>query len=360
MIDKRQYLPELSWIREQPEDQPLDEAIGERHIFYRLGESELFNYANKNTILGKSGSGQKMIDVIPRMVLDNEGFLQVEYASLDKVIQYELFEGPRYKMTCKKSIRDLIDQGRIRMVYSEEYKLPTCVPYIIQGSGTVSRVYVNVSDFLMMDAHGKYQITAPRNYNALMAILFAAAVALRITESSSAVPADLADGLVLAYAAMMERVINSMVHMDQLMREKVRYLCAEFCLVQMYGTVKGQQMFFTRYAGKYFPKLSKLVVESIDSQFQTDSFDSLSLFIIELQRVYPVMKGLDDYKVMSAWIKIYGACTAMSIDYIGYHIYTICMVLMESPLISRMALEPVMEKNKGLEMYRRMQMMLER
>ena len=27
MIDKRQYLPELSWIREQPEDQPLDEAI---------------------------------------------------------------------------------------------------------------------------------------------------------------------------------------------------------------------------------------------------------------------------------------------------------------------------------------------
>ena len=41
--------------------------------------------------------------------------------------------------TCKKSIRDLIDQGRIRMVYSEEYKLPTCVPYIIQGSGTVSR-----------------------------------------------------------------------------------------------------------------------------------------------------------------------------------------------------------------------------
>lgn len=358
MITKRQFLPELSWIDDSDVVQVMGESVGQRKIFYRLGESEIFDYANRNTIVGQGGSNHKLIDVIPRMVLDNEGFLQIDYSQLDKLVQYELFEGPRYKMSCKKNIRDLIDSGRIRMVYTEEFKLPTCIPYIIQGSGTQARVYVNVSDFLTLDQYGKYQINSPRNYNALMAILFAAAISVRVVETNSAVPADLADGLVLVYAAMLERAINSLVHMDQVMKDKVRYLCAEFCLVQMYGTEIGQKMFFDRFANKYFPKLSKLVTDSIDAQFHTDSFDKLSLFIIELQRVYPHMKGLDDYKVMDKWIRLYGACTAMSIDYIGYHIYTICMVLMESPLISRMALEPVMERNKGVEMYKRMQMMI--
>ncbi|MCM1230254.1 MAG: hypothetical protein NC489_08975 [Ruminococcus flavefaciens] len=360
MIDRRQYFPEVSWIDESEVITVMGESVGPRKIFYRLGESEIFEYANKNTILGRSGSNMKMIDVIPRMVLDNEGFLQIEYSQLDKLVQYELFEGPRYKMTAKKSIRDLIDSGRIRMVYSEEYKLPTCIPYIVQGTGSQARIFVNVSDFLTLDQYGKYQIDSPRNYNSMMAILFAAAVSLRVVETNAPVPADLADGLVLVYAAMLERAINALVHMDQVMKEKVRYLCSEYCLVQMYGTEDGQKMFFDRFAGKYFPKLSKLVTDTIDAQFQTDSFDKLSTFIIELQRVYPSMKGLDDYKVMDKWIRLYGACTAMSIDYIGYHIYTICMVLLESPLISRMALEPVMEKNKGVEMYRRMQMMIER
>ena len=70
------------------------------------------------------------------------------------------------------------------------------------------------------------------------------------------------------------------------------------------------------------------------------------------------MRGLDSYRILDKWIRLYGASTSMSVDYLGYHIYTISMVLFESPLISRMALEPVMEKNKGLDMYKRMQMMI--
>lgn len=356
MIARRQYYPELSWIDTSDVVTVMGEAVGPRKIFYRLGESEIFEYANKNTVVG---NGQRLIDVIPHMIVDTEGFLQVDYSQLDKLVQYELFEGPRYKMTAKKTIRDMIDAGRIRMVYSETYKLPTSLPYIVQGTGSQSRIFVNVSDFLTMDQFGKYQISNQRNYNALMAILFAAAVSLRIVETSAPVPADLGDGLVLVYGTMLTRAINSLVHMDQISIEKVKYLCSEYCLIQMYGTETGQKMFYNRFADKYFPKLSKMITDTIDSQFQTDSFDKLSTFILELQRVYPFMRGLDDYKVMDKWIRLYGASTALSIDYLGFHVYTVCMVLLESPLISRMALEPVMEKNKGVEMYKRMQMMIE-
>lgn len=358
MIDGRHVLPELSWIDTSQQVTVMGETVGPRMIYYRLGESEIFDYANKNTIVGRNTSGQKMIDVIPHMVVEDQGFLHVNYEDLDKTVQYELFEGPRYKLTCKKSIREMVDNGKIKMVYSEEYKLPTSVPYIVQGSGRQARIFVNVSDFLQMDQYGKYIITNPRNYNALMAVIFAAAVSIEIVGMNSPIPADLGDGLVLVYAAMLTRAINSLVHMDQVMQEKIRYLCAEYCLIQMYGTERGQDMFFRRFAKTYYPKLSSLITDTIDSQFHTDSFDKLSMFAIELQRVYPSMRGIDDYKILDKWIRLYGAATAMSIDYIGYHIYTICMVLFESPLISRMALEPVMEKNKGVDMYKRMQMML--
>lgn len=353
MTDMKVFLPSLSW----PQDDTLTllgETVGERKIFYRLSDSELFEYANKNTMI----NGQRLVDVIPRITVENNGFLHVDYTQFDKTVQYELFEGPRYKLICKKTMCSMIDDRSVIMVYSEEYKLPTCIPYIIQGSGRSARIFVNISDFVQLDNMGKYQIAHSRNYNALMAVLFAACVALKIVQTNSAVPADLGDGMTLLYGSMLEKAINSLVHMDPITKDKIRYLATEFALIQMYGTQTGQEMFFRRYKNTYFPKLSKLITESLDAQFQTDNFDSISLFILELKRLYPSMKGLSDYLVYDKWIRLYGAVTAMSIDYIGYHLYTICMVLFESPLISRMALEPVMEKTKGADMYRRMQLMI--
>jgi hypothetical protein len=187
-----------------------------------------------------------------------------------------------------------------------------------------------------------------------MAVIFAACAAYRIITMSQSLPADLADGMVLVYANIMERVINSMVHMDPIMREKVRYLSTEFALVQMYGTEAGLKSFY-RYKQSYFPKLTKMITDAIDNQFKEDNFDKLSLFVDGLVEQYPSLRGLTMYLIYEKWIRTFGSATAMSIDYIGYHLYTICMVLLESPLISRMALEPVLEKNKGADMYKRLQ-----
>lgn len=353
MTDKKVVLPSLSWPKYEPSGY-LNEDINSRQIFYRLSDSEMFEYANKNTMI----NGEKLVDVIPRMVVPNNGFLHVDYTQFDKTVQYELFEGPRYHLSCKKSMKECIDNGSVVMVYSEQYKLPTCIPYIVQGSGRNARIFVNISDFVELDNYGKYQVVQSRNYNALMAVIFAACISLKIVQSNSAVPADLGDGMALLYGAMMERAINSLVHMDPHTKDKIRYLATEFALIQMYGTEDGQKMFFGRFKNAYFSKLTKLVTDSIDAQFKTDSFDKLSLFVLELKRIYPSMKGLTDALVYEKWIRLFGTSTAMSVDYLGYHVYTICMVLFESPLISRMALEPVMEKTKGTEMYRRMQLMI--
>ena len=64
MTDARVFLPSVSY----PQDDTvtvLGETVGERRVFYRLGDSEIFTYANKNTMT----NGQKLVDVIPRMVV---------------------------------------------------------------------------------------------------------------------------------------------------------------------------------------------------------------------------------------------------------------------------------------------------
>ena len=350
MANVRDFLPSLSRVV----NNPMNEAVAERKIFYRLGDSEIFQYANKNTVI----NGQRLVDVIPRMILSDQGFLQVQLSQLDKTVIYELFEGPHYKLTCKKTLRQLIENGTINMVYSEQYKLPTAIPYIVQGSGSKAKIFVNVSDFLTLDQYGKYQIIQARNYNGIMAALFASAISIRLIQNGGEMSADLGDGLVLVYAAMMERAINSLVHMDPITKDKVRYLASEFALIQLYGTEDGQRRFLNRYKDKYFPKLSKMITDSLDAQFQLDGFDKVSNFVAELKRLYPSMRGLTEYLVMDKWIRLFGAATTLGIDYLGYHIYTLCMVLFESPLISRMALEPVMEKNRGTDMYRRMQTLI--
>ena len=335
-------------------DPVINEAVGERKILYRLGESEVFEFANKNAV-GPNGSA--LVDIIPKMVVKDQGFIQVGVDQLDKATRYELFESNRFKMTCRKMMVQMLEKGAVVMVYSEQYRVPTSIPYIASVVGSKSTIFVNVSDFLELSDMGQFTVTVTRNYNALMAALMAACSAYRIMTMSTMLPADLADGMVLMYANMMERTINSMIHMDPVMRDKIRYLATEFALIQMYGTEKGLDVFY-RYKTKFFPKLSKMITDSIDNQFKTDNFDKLSFFIDGLKEIYPSMRGLTVYNVYDKWIRSYGAATAMSIDYIGYHLYTICMVLMESPLISRMALEPVLERSKGADMYKRLQTLI--
>lgn len=341
------FLPSVS-------DPVLDEAVGTRSVFYRLGESEIFEYANKNTTI----NGSKMIDVIPRMVLTDHGFLQLRLDQFEKTVKYELFESARFRISCKKQMMQMLDGGKVNMVYSEEYKLPTALPYIIQGSGSKAKVFVNITDFVEINKFGQIIVTQPRNYNGLMAVLFAACAAYAIVNYTNSLPADLADGMVTMYANMMEKVINSLIHMDPISREKIRYLCTEFALIQMYGTEEGTRLFY-RHKQNSFPKLSKLITDSIDSNFKLDHFDKLSLFIDEMRDNYPSMKGLNMTTVYEKWVRSYGASTALSIDYIGYHLYTICMVLFESPLVTRMALEPVLDKSRGADMYKRLQGMIE-
>ena len=135
----------------------LNESIAQRKVFYRLGESELFNYANHNFKAG----GLYLVDVIPRVVMTDKGFDHIGLEKMSKELQYEIFDSGRFKLSCKGAIRRLIDTDKVIPVYSDEYRLPVSIPYIVQlgANASQNKVYVNITDFVDMDQYGKYNIS---------------------------------------------------------------------------------------------------------------------------------------------------------------------------------------------------------
>nr|DAS76706.1 MAG TPA: hypothetical protein [Caudoviricetes sp.] len=338
---------------ENDDFQTINETMAKRDLFYRLSESEMFQNANRMAKI----NGEAVVDVLPRMAVEGQGFSHVELSELDPTVIYELFESNRFRITCKRAMRNLLNSGKVVMVYGDTYRIPTCIPYIVASAGNRVTVYVNITPFTGINKYGKIVVNQMRNYSGLMAVLFAACVAHEIAEKTHTLPTELLDALVLFYSGMMTKVINGIVHADSIQKETCRYLCAEFALVQMYGTEYGTTL-FQRIKNKYFPKLGNLVINSIDDTFNLDGFDNLTSFVEELKKNYTIMKVLNTSVISERWMKSFGSATALSLDYIGYHLYTLCMLLFESPLVSRMALEPLIDQKKGTEAFKRMQTLI--
>ena len=328
----------------QPKES-TNESIGPRSVYYRLGESEVYKYCrNQETV-----DGAKLESNITRMVRDGYGFTFVNYDDLDKTVQYEIFESNQYFNVgvsgAKKAVKNLLMSGKVQMVYSDTYMVDVSIPYIIT-TGRNPKVFVNISHFVNPNQFGKYVITQVRNKNALISALFAACVSYAIVSHYHTLNPDIGDPLVLMHAYMLTDVFDRMVHMDAIMKDKVRYLCTQFALVQMYGTEMGTKT-FQRFRGKYFPKLSNMLMNSVDSQFTVDAFDNIQVFIDELVRVYPSMKKVTFKDVWKTWYRRYSNTAIMVLDYIGYMIYVLCELLYESPLINRLALDPMLKAARG-------------
>lgn len=334
----------------------LTESVGPRSVYYRLGESEVYKAArNQETV-----DGAKLESNITRMVRNGHGFTFVGYDDLDGTIQYEVFESNQFFNVgvsgTKKAMKNLVASGKVQMVYSDTYMVDVSIPFVVT-TGHMPRVFVNISHFVSVNQMGKYVISQARNKNGFVAAIFAGAVAYSILSHYHKLNSDIGDPLTLMHSYMLTDVFDRLVHMDAVTRDKIRYLCTEFSLIQMYGTDYGNKT-FQRFRSKYFPKLSPMIMDSIDAQFSLDAFDSLPTLVDEMVRIYPSMKKVTFKAVWQGWVKRYGSSAAMACDYIGYMIYVLSELLYESPLVNRLALDPILKSARGESSLKIMQSMV--
>ena len=340
---------DIAWfvyrVRLMSESKATNESVAPRNIMYRLGESEVYRTARSLDTV----DGATLESNITRMVRDGHGFTFVSLNDLDKTVLYDIFEANQYFNVgvsgAKRAMKNLLGTGKVQMVFSDVCFIDVSIPYVVT-MGRSPRVFVNISHFVSRNDQGKYEIKQPRNRNGFMAAIFAACVTYAILSHYHVLSPEIGDPIVLMYSYMLTDVIDRIVHADVITREKIRYLATEFALIQMYGTEAGNKQ-FQRFRTKFFPKLSPMIMDSIDAQFSLDAFDTLPKMIEELVRIYPSMKKLNFKQVWVNWQKKFGQATLFSIDYMGYMIYTMAMLLYESPLVYRLALDPMLKSARG-------------
>lgn len=314
----------------------INEALGDRSFVGRMSESEIFQYANTATTYGEKK--EKLVDVLPKMLYDDKGFIHVEYEDLDPTVIYEIFESSKFKTPNRESIVSDIKNGHIVMVYSSIYKIPTSIPFVIKNTSPLT-IYVNVSDFVEMDQYGKVKISQFRNYAGFYSAIYTAFLT-RIFAQNDITPArDVIKCMTDLYGSMFSATVTRLCHADSMLKNKLKYIGAKFALIQMYGTLKGTSIFYNNISVDFEKSMGRVMCENIEASISQDSYDSISLLIAEMQRVYPSMKKLTKASFIESWMSMYGSFAALTIDYTCLMLYVLICLYRESPLVNRSMLE---------------------
>lgn len=336
MIDRDKFgFPTFNQVQSEIVNDILTESVDARSIYnVRLSASEIFQKAET----GNKIAGENMSMVLAKAVTSKDGFVHLSLDSFEADTYHTLFESIKTKYDSRPKIIEMIKKGDLVLCYSERYKTPTAIPFIVKSS-LPATVYVFVSDFLIMDQYGKVKITNPRNYAAMNSILVSAAFAQAVVDARlTTLPSSINDSFALMYGKMFEKAMMGLVTLDTAMKTKVRYIGLKFALIQMYGTELGSSI-SARLAATYFKDLGTNIIDHIDNTISIDAYDGIKELIEGLQENYPQFKTLSFNELVEKWIRSFGSCTVMCIDYTGFLAYLFVSLVLDSPLIVRVQLE---------------------
>lgn len=314
----------------------VNESLEARNFGEKLTSSEIFQFANNHTTYGPDK--EKLTDVLVKIFKEGDGFLHIAYEDLDPTVIHEIFESNKFKTENRADIIQELKGENIVMIYSDSYKLPTALPYVVRNSSPLT-IYVNVTDFVTLDNYGKIKVPLYRNYGGLYAALFAAHITRKIMSSHISLSKPLLQGMTDMYSGMFASVAGRITHADANLKLKIRYLATQFMLIQMYGTEKGGMIFRNSLANNFVNQMGKILTDNIDNNFQIDSFDSLNLFILEMQRLYPSLKKMTRANFLENWMAQHGPYSTFMIEYPSLMIYALSCLYFSSPLINRAMIE---------------------
>lgn len=319
----------------------IQEALDTRNFYSPLSTSKVFQKANE----GAKINGERLSDILPKMVVADQGFTQIVPERLSKEMLYELFDSRSFKFTNKSKVKDAIFNKEIVLVYSEKYKVPASIPYIVRATNPPT-IYVNVANYTKMSDHGVLDVL-PRQESSLMALLYSAYISLHYLKPNVNPGRSELKTFAMTYGNMFGNIVGYNAGIsDPIMLNKIKYLGTKFYLIQLMGTGEGDDYMY-RIMKPYFEDRlsSKQVVEMLDEQFPLDCFDNIELLFLEILKNYPNIKNLSLAPFMEAWIKRYGISSVMAADYPGYMLYIIVSVLLGAPSVNIRSLDNVVDKD---------------
>jgi hypothetical protein len=327
----------------------LLEAIDAKPLYGPLSSSKVFEFANKSSKV----NGLALTDVLPRMATDGEGFTHVPYKLLSKELVFALFESRTFKMRNKKSVQEAVEKGEVILAYSEKFKVPVSIPFIIQKTGNGYRVIVNICSYGEFDSSGSF-VAKERNNTTLMSLIYTGYIVQRIVSTNYTPPLDVLKTLTITYGNMFGSIIGGLCSLDPLTTQKMKYIGARFAATQMYGTDFSDDFGYKYLIKEYSTKYGEYAIGSVDKFIPADSYDNLNMLIAVLTEKYPSIKPsmLNMTSFIEAWIKRYDVSVVFAIDYTGYLLYHIISVLLGSSGVNIRSMESVIPINYANSMYK--------
>jgi hypothetical protein len=282
-----------------------------------LNLTSVFAYAEE-------ASGQSLTNAVMAYSLGKNGTITLEY---DMVADAMMDVTNRTSPFPSKYVIDrLVKNGLLQLVYNDQQRLTTAIPFFRKVVEGKSIMVVNVTNFAKLGQDNVLRISP----NILYAYLLSAAFSTIIDETIITFARDIAP----IYARLFSNVVSNLGFMDNIKKEKFNFLVTNFFYYSIYGdtqTFHNPMYDQVRYN-------SKEVIKALDSKIPMYTDDSgyknLKIFIDNLSRVFPEMKKLNYKNFIDRWTTSYGSSTLFAAEYIPYFFYMIISAAVMAPTVN--------------------------
>jgi hypothetical protein len=220
-----------------------------------------------------------------------------------------------FNFMAKFAVIELFEKGTIELVYNEQNRIPSAVPFFrrkLAHGGYV--VVVNISNFSVMKPDGSIHMDALVLYT----LMLSAAFSLNIDRNIDSV----LGGVPQLYGSLTTNVISRMVNLDQIKRSKILFIFTKFFYMQV-GVAETRA---SEKAASDIKYLDKFLLEQTDLAMPVDAYDNLENLIAALNNAFPEFDGLQLGTFFDRWLRSYGEMGAFALEYVPFF-YTMIIAL---------------------------------
>ena len=297
-------------------------------------QSYIFNMLNKNNVINNT----------VKELLRAE---DVEPSSIEEQL---MIINKRYNEPLKREVLRAYDEGKIRLKYSKEIKLPTAMPFIlIKASGGVVAV-ISLSNYsYKLEKSGDMSIDPKKLYTLMESAYIALKYATNNLRYASA--SNLLTHGSIMYANMVYSAINKKfnIGMDKKKSELVMYFSAKFFMINVLAKNIDAMEIINNTAKKNCKTLSPMVIAEADDEFEIDAYKDISVFMEEVSRVCDI-HGLNVRNFLSTYMQMYGEGTLLGLELFPYFMMNICSAEHGAFMNNQYMFENIIEKD-GPKLY---------
>lgn len=298
-------------------------------------QSYIFNMLNKNNAIN---------NIIKELLTKAE---DVDPSSIEEQL---MTINKRYNEPLKREVMKAYDEGRIKLKFSNDIKLPTAMPFILIKSQNNVVAVISLSTYShKLEKSGDMSIDPKKLYT----LMESSYIALKYTTNNLryASASNLLTFGSIMYANMMYNAINKKfnIGMDKRKSELVLYFSAKFFMINVLAKNIDSMDIINNTAKKNCKTLSITNINEADEEFELNAYKDISLFMEELGRVCEI-NGLNIRNFLSTYMQMYGEGTILGLELFPYFMMNICSAEHGAFMNNQYMFESIIEKD-GPKLY---------